>query len=157
MNEDWMLTMRARAFAAAAHLGQKRKYTGDPYIVHPIAVADMVARKGGTTEMVAAALLHDVVEDTPVTSEEIHEKFGPVIGGLVDELTDEYTKENYPEWNRAKRKHAESIRLSQVSESAKIIKWCDMADNTTTIVEHDPGFAKVFLREKAELLERLGF
>lgn len=147
----------ATVFATQAHAGQLRKYTKDPYIVHPIAVAEMVRKKGGTETMIMAALLHDVVEDTPVTSAEIHETFGPVVGGLVDELTDEYTKENYPEWNRAKRKDAESIRLSHVSEPAKIIKWCDIADNTTTIVEHDPGFSKVFLKEKAVLLERLGF
>jgi (p)ppGpp synthase/HD superfamily hydrolase len=84
------LITRARKFATEAHasIDQRRKYTGEPYIVHPLAVAELVNSVPHTDEMVAAALLHDVVEDTPVTSEEIHAEFGPVVGALVDWLTD---------------------------------------------------------------------
>lgn len=154
---DEHLIARARMYAADAHLGQTRKYTGDPYIVHPIAVAEMVRRHGGTDTMIAAALLHDVIEDTDRTYGNILYNFGVDVAELVLELTDRYTKEAYPDKNRKWRKSKEADRLATVSAEARIIKWCDLADNTSTIVEHDPGFAKVFLREKAELLEKMGF
>jgi (p)ppGpp synthase/HD superfamily hydrolase len=84
------LERRALAFATAAHasIDQRRKYTNEPYIVHPIAVAKLVKTVSHTPEMVAAALLHDVVEDTPITSEEVRAEFGPIVGELVDWLTD---------------------------------------------------------------------
>src|SRR5688572_2066454 len=84
------LESRARGFAERAHaaIGQRRKYTGEPYIVHPIAVAELVRSVPHTPEMIAAALLHDVVEDTPVTLAQIEAEFGPVVADLVDWLTD---------------------------------------------------------------------
>ena len=68
----------ALVFATAAHaaVGQMRKYTNDPYIVHPIRVATTVAKFGGTDEMIAAAYLHDVVEDTGVSIVDILDMFG---------------------------------------------------------------------------------
>lgn len=147
----------AYEFAAMAHLGQTRKYTGDPYIVHPVAVAAMVKEKGGTSEMVAAALLHDTVEDCDVTIDRIDELFGPVVALYVLELTDVYTSERFPQLNRATRKTMEANRMAHVSDEAKQIKLCDMIDNTSTIVEHDPGFAKVYLAEKAYLYSQMGF
>lgn len=156
-NEMDCLIFKALQFATAAHEGQTRKYTGDPYIVHPIAVAEMVRRKGGSDIQYIAALLHDTVEDCDVTIPDIEREFGPEVADLVYDLTDMYTKENFPDWNRARRKDNESCRLANISDEAKLIKWCDLADNTSTIVEHDPGFAKVFLKEKAVLLERMGF
>ncbi|GBQ92172.1 metal dependent phosphohydrolase [Asaia krungthepensis NRIC 0535] len=84
------LVRRARIFATRAHasIGQKRKYDGRDYIVHPEAVALIVATAGGRPEAVAAAWLHDVVDDTPVTQAEIDDHFGPDIGALVEMLTD---------------------------------------------------------------------
>ena len=146
----------ATVFATQAHSGQKRKYTGDDYIVHPIAVAKLVAEKGGSEDQIIAALLHDTVEDTDVTLRDVLETFGASVAVLVQELTDVYTHEAYPEDNRAVRKNAEAMRLAHVSDEAKLIKLCDMMDNTSTIVEHDPGFAKVYLVEKARLYEVMG-
>jgi (p)ppGpp synthase/HD superfamily hydrolase len=60
---------RARAFARAAHAGQTRKYTGEPYVAHTDEVAAIVAAHGGTSEMIVAAHLHDVLEDTPTSFE----------------------------------------------------------------------------------------
>ena len=76
MTDDLM--SRADAFAAAAHasIGQRRRYTGDPYIVHPRRVARMVAQTDVRDAVVAAAMLHDVVEDTPVTLTDIRAAFG---------------------------------------------------------------------------------
>lgn len=154
--EEAAFLAKADRFAAMAHTGQVRKYTGDPYIVHPRAVAAKVAERGGTVDMIAAALLHDVLEDTPIDYDTLKEGFGQEVAYLVWELTDEYTTEAFPQLNRAVRKAMEATRLSKVSDAAKEIKLCDLMDNTSTIVEHDPhGFAPVYLREKAALLEKM--
>ena len=141
----------ATVFATQAHSGQKRKYTGDDYIVHPIAVAELVRENGGTENQIIAALLHDTIEDCDTTYGDLVRAFGKEVANLVLELTDEFTHEMYPDDNRAQRKAWETARLANVSHEAKLIKLCDMIDNTSTIVEHDPGFARVYLGEKLAL------
>ena len=80
---------KALQFATEAHGSQVRKYTGEPYITHPIAVADIVRTvEGHTEEMLVAAVLHDVVEDTDVTIDDICKEFGTVVGMYVEYLTD---------------------------------------------------------------------
>ena len=86
LTEDIPNIHEAVSFATQWHEGQFRK-SGQPYIVHPILVAAIVRHFGGDSQMVFAALLHDVVEDTPCTSETIAEKFSPEIAYLVDGLT----------------------------------------------------------------------
>ena len=151
-------------FATIAHQGQKRKYTGEPYIVHPIAVADKVAEIGGSMEMQAAALLHDVLEDTDVSVEELGQFLFCTVAvkdsaedilQMVIDLTDEFEKAKYPDLNRKTRKAKEADRLSRVSADAQTVKYCDLFDNTSSITEHDAGFAKVYLKEKAVLLEAM--
>lgn len=154
MNHERII--RATLFATMAHKGQKRKYTGDDYIVHPIAVAELVRDKGGSEDMIIAALLHDTVEDTEVTHAQVESAFGPVVAELVYELTDVFTHEAYPNDNRAIRKKREAHRLAEVSDEAKLIKWCDMKDNTSTITAHDAGFARVYMAEKDYLIEVMG-
>lgn len=151
------LITKAQQFAHNAHdlLQQKRKYTGESYWTHTDAVAEIVAAHGGTPEMIAAAHLHDVLEDTPIPALTLHEVFGYDVVALVLELTDEYTAEKYPHLNRAARKKAEADRLSNVSDEAKTIKLADLYDNTKSIVAHDPKFAKVYLREKEQILKGL--
>lgn len=148
---------KAKAFATAAHEGQERKYDGSPYIVHPTAVAKMVASMTDDEEMVAAAYLHDVVEDTPVTGEEIHKLFGDRVAELVYDLTDQFTREMYPTFNRKKRKILEAKRLGVCPKDVQLIKICDMADNTKSIIKDDPGFASLFLKEKSYILEEMGY
>ena len=99
----------ALEFARKAHGLQKRKYTEELYIEHPKRVAKIVESVPHSSEMVAAAYLHDVVEDTDVSIEEIQEKFGDKVAKLVEELTDEYMKMNYPHLNRKKRKEKEVL------------------------------------------------
>jgi (p)ppGpp synthase/HD superfamily hydrolase len=142
--------------AMAAHWHQTRKYTGEPYFNHVLAVATQVEAWGGTPEMIAAAYLHDVLEDTDETAERLLAIFGPVVVGYVQELTDKFTKARYPKLNRAERKVAEARRLATASLEARVIKLADMADNTASIEKHDPGFAKTYLREKAFLLSLIG-
>lgn len=151
------LIERAEYLARKLHGEQERKYTGESYFVHVYNVAKRVAKIDNRPELVAAAFLHDSVEDTDITVDEIGQIFGAEVAGLVYDLTDHFTKENYPNMNRAKRKSLEAVRLGSISDDAKLIKLCDLADNTSSIVEHDPGFAKIYLKEKADILEAMGY
>jgi (p)ppGpp synthase/HD superfamily hydrolase len=146
MNSD--LVRRARDFAATAHEGQKRKYTGEPYIVHPIAVAELLAELGHPDEVLAAALLHDVVEDCEVTLAEIEAEFGPRVADLVEQVTDVSRPED---GRRAQRKELDRLHLAKASPAGKSIKLADMLDNTRTIVL-DRSFAPIYLREMRALL-----
>ena len=148
------LEARARAFATEAHgaIDQRRKYTGEPYIVHPIAVAELVRSVPHTPEMIAAALLHDVVEDTPVTIEQIRAAFGEEVAELVDWLTD-VSKPG--DGNRRVRKHLDLLHTAKAPPAAKTIKLADLIDNTRTISRYDPSFWPVYRREKRALLDVL--
>jgi (p)ppGpp synthase/HD superfamily hydrolase len=148
------LEERAKKFATKAHgsINQRRKYTGEPYIVHPLAVAELVRSVPHTEEMIAAALLHDVVEDTPVTIDEIRAEFGEDVTELVDWLTD---VSRPSDGNRRVRKHKDLMHLAEAPPAAKTIKLADLIDNTLTISKHDPSFWKVYRREKDALLQVL--
>lgn len=149
--------LAAAAFAATAHGEQKRKYTGAPYITHPLEVAALVAGAGGHEDMIIATILHDVVEDTPVQLEEIAARFGPNVAKLVDELTDKHKPSTLPGINRAVRKQRELERLRGVSREAKLIKLMDLRHNRKDIEERDPSFAVLYVKEsdalQAALLE----
>jgi len=148
---------KAKWVAQEAHEGQKRKYTGEPYYTHVESVANRVAKIMDDPELIAAALLHDTVEDSDVTVDEIGEIFGLRVAEIVYDLTDHFTKENYPNLNRKERKRLEAKRLGGISEDAKMVKLCDLADNTSSIIEHDPGFARIYLKEKSMVLKAMGF
>ena len=145
----------ALKFATAAHQGQVRKYTHEPYIEHPKRVAAIVKTVAHTPEMLAAAYLHDVVEDTPVSIQDIKNRFGTLVARLVEELTDQYEKANYPDLNRKARKEREVKRQTKMSSAAKTIKLADVIDNTRDIVRNDPGFARKYLREMYFLTQAL--
>jgi len=142
---------RAELFAAAAHMavGQVRKYTGEPYYVHPRDVAYIVEHAGGDDNMIAAAHLHDVVEDTDITLQQIQDFFGADIADLVGWLTD---VSKPTDGNRAERKAIDRAHTAQASVRAKTIKLADLISNTRSIVEHDEKFARVYLEEKRLLL-----
>lgn len=144
---------KAYEFSARAHEGQVRKYTGDPYIVHPVEVAMILGEVPHTPEMLCAALLHDTVEDCGVTLEEIREQFGPVVEDLVFWLTDPPTVAGGP--NRAARKAMTRERYAIAPAEAQTIKCADIISNTSTIAEHDPDFAVVYLSEVRALLDVL--
>ena len=144
----------ARAFASRSHasIGQVRKYTARPYIEHPIAVADIVRSVPHTPEMLCAAYLHDVVEDTLVSVEEIEARFGNEIASLVGWLTD---VSKPTDGNRTERKRIDREHSAAAPAEAQTIKVADLIDNTKTIVEYDPGFAVTYMREKRLLLDVL--
>jgi hypothetical protein len=147
------LIAKARDFAIKAHGEQKRKYTGEPYVVHTQEVADIVQRAGGDPVMVAAAHLHDVIEDTPVTLDEVREAFGPAVAALVSDLSDQIPL-SYG--NRKARKRAESDRLAACDARVQTIKLADIISNARSICELDPGFAfHAFVPECRYLVERM--
>lgn len=148
------LPERALAFAKAAHgaIDQRRKYTNEPYIVHPMAVAELVRSVPHSEAMIAAAYLHDVVEDTPVSIEEVRAGFGAEVAELVGWLTD---VSRPGDGNRAVRKAMDLRHTAKAPPEAKTIKLADLIDNTRTIAARDPGFWRVYRCEKAALLEVL--
>lgn len=148
------LEKRCEAFARKAHdsINHQRKYTGEPYTVHLQAVADLVRKVSGSPEMIGAAWLHDVVEDTPVTLPEVQREFGDEVATLVGELTDVSRPED---GNRKVRKAIDREHLAVASPEAKTIKLADLIDNSYSIQEHSPGFAKIYMQEKRLLLEVL--
>lgn len=143
---------KATKFASAAHNGHKRKYTGDPYTVHLFAVAKMVKDHGLSNHAICAAILHDTVEDTLITHHDIKMAFGGRVSDLVKMLTDVSTPND---GNRATRKAMDASHLSHSDSVGASIKLADLIDNSRSIVDHDPKFAKVFLAEKAALLKVL--
>lgn len=146
------LEKHALRFATKAHDGQVRKYTGEPYINHPVAVAAIVATVDHTPEMIAAAYLHDTVEDCGVTLAEIKERFGGKVATLVAYLSDISAPFH---GNRAARKALDLQHTALAPAEAKTIKIADLIDNTKTISALDPGFWQIYRKEKKRLLEVL--
>lgn len=148
------LVERAYLFAKAAHesVGQVRKYSNEPYVVHPVEVAELVRTVPHTDVMIAASLLHDVVEDTSATIDEVQLEFGNEVASLVGMLTD-VSKPS--DGNRAVRKQLDREHSAQASPAAKTIKLADLISNSRSIVAHDLNFARIYLAEKALLLEVL--
>jgi len=156
------LIQKANTFAAVKHSGQTRKYTNEPYVLHPISVARRVSEfldslpnerfpADSKAEMVAAALLHDTVEDTDATIEEIEMIFGKTVAMYVWYLTDspKYTG------NRAHRKSMDCQRLGAAPAEVKVIKVFDFMDNAPSIKKNDPRFFQQFLLEKMALFDAM--
>ena len=138
--------------AQNAHRGQVRKYTGEPYVVHSLAVARTVAKVFPSAMAVSAAVLHDVVEDTDVTLEDLRGcvYIGPYVTCLVDDLTD---VSKPTDGNRATRKAIDRAHTARAHPMAKLVKLADLIDNSRDIFAMDPGFAPVYAAEKAALLD----
>lgn len=154
--------LRVLLFVIYWHGGQRRKYTGFPYFFHLIAVAYKLHKAEKSEKAIVTALCHDLFEDTDCTQHDIRpflRKLGyntfritSIIDG-IHYLTDEFTTEDYPDWNRKKRKEFEALRLSKIPKWCQTIKYADLIDNTRSIIRHDKGFAKVYLEEKGEILK----
>jgi (p)ppGpp synthase/HD superfamily hydrolase len=150
-------------FADKAHGNQMRRYTPERYIVHPVRVMKTCRAYTSDISILSAALLHDVLEDTPVKKEALLAFLLKLLSEveaiktvqLVEELTDVYIKENYPYWNRKKRKIKEAERLEKTSAAAQTIKYADIIDNAPEVTEKEPVFAKKFIPEYKALLKRI--
>ena len=147
---DHDLVQRARRYAERAHdaIDHRRKYSGRPYTEHLERVAARVATVTDDPATIAAAWLHDVVEDTPATHADIAREFGPRVSELVHALTDVEQEHG----NRAVRKAADRVRLARAPAAAQTVKLADVMDNAGDIAENDPYFARVFLGEMEALL-----
>ena len=145
----------ALLFASSAHgaIEQKRKYSGENYIVHPIEVMQIVrSLPSHTDEMLIVALLHDVVEDTEVKLVDIAVKFGAKIAEMVAEITDVSEPED---GNRAVRKGLDRDHLAKARPEVQTVKLADIISNSKDILENDPNFAKVYISELKLLLDVL--
>lgn len=149
-----MLVNKAKEFATQAHnsINQIRKYTGEPYINHPLSVANIVSQVTKDENIIATAWLHDVVEDTPYTLSEIEKLFGFKVALFVSQLTN-VTKKS--DGSREYRKAKEREHISQACYEAKTIKLADIIDNTKSIESENPEFAKIYMAEKRLMLEVL--
>ncbi|CAI1585846.1 GTP pyrophosphokinase [Serratia ficaria] len=149
------LELKAQRFATEAHqaCNQRRKFTGEPYIIHPAAVVALLRQANPTPEMVAAAWLHDTVEDTPVTLADIRREFGPRVERYVEMLTDIQTRSYGGE--RLQRKNANLRHSAQACAEAQTIKLCDLIDNSKNITDYEVTFARQYLVEMARLLDVL--
>lgn len=139
--------------AALAHHGQKRKYTEEPYIVHPLEVADLVDRMmpGCSWRVVGTALLHDTLEDT-LLPRELIATIDPHLLEMVLAVTDVSTP---ADGSRAARKQKDLEHIAMASPDAKAVKLADLISNSRSIVARDAEFAKVYMQEKRALLEVL--
>lgn len=151
---DQVRVAAAKYFAMGAHMGvaQKRKYDGQDYIVHPIEVAGLLlqfATNPVSTAMVEAALLHDVIEDTKVSYEQVFSVFGKETFDLVEALTDVSRPEH---GNRKLRKQMDLEHTRDGPIDAKSVKCADLISNLKSIVKYDTDFARVFVHEKERLL-----
>lgn len=135
---------KAIAFAGDAHSNQRRKYSGTPYIEHPLAIARILFHHGASIEQVCAGLLHDTVEDCDVTLQDIEDNFGFYVMELVSDLTDVSRPED---GNRAQRKEIDRLHTASALPAAKTVKCVDIFHNTNDIVANDPDFAVVYLKE----------
>ena len=143
------LVQRAYEYAKAAHeaVDQRRKYTDEPYIVHPVAVARLLESLGYEDDVLCAALLHDTVEDTNVTQEDVEREFGPDIAALVEMVTDTAKPED---GNRKARMAINRAHTAKASPKGKTIKAADINDNWSSILNHSRGFAYKWIPEKIE-------
>ncbi|MBM7552023.1 HD domain-containing protein [Thalassobacillus pellis] len=114
---------KAKLFAEKAHEGQRRKSTGEPYITHPIRVADILMEAGFSDEVVCAGYLHDVVEDTNVTLNDIQHAFGNSVANLVAAHTEDKKKS----WKERKQHTIDTVKTGSLEVKSLIV--ADKLDN----------------------------
>ncbi len=151
---DAALLTRAALVAARAHAGQTRKGGSIPYVNHVIEVAHLVAEAGGTPEMAAAALLHDVVEDSDATAESVARDFGPCIATLVACMTDDPSWEDLP---RGERKKLQAAHMSGAPRAVRRIKIADQTSNVRDVgrlpAGWNPGEARDYIAGAALVVD----
>lgn len=135
MTGEYALLLKALAFAAHKHRDQRRKdQEASPYINHPIALANVLVNEGGVAdvEVLCAALLHDTLEDTATTPEELVEAFGERIARIVGEVTDDKALP------KAERKRMQIEHAPALSREAKLVKLADKICNVRDVAERPP-------------------
>jgi guanosine-3',5'-bis(diphosphate) 3'-pyrophosphohydrolase len=133
---DLSIVLRAASFAAFKHRTQRRQDAdASPYINHPIELARVLAEHGGVTDTatLCAALLHDTVEDTETTPDELGREFGPEVQAIVEEVTDD---KSLP---KAERKRLQVEHAAHASDKAKLVKLADKICNLRDIASFPPA------------------
>ena len=130
---DTQLLDRAIIFAVKAHAGTERRGKGVPYIVHPMEAMEIVATMTPDQELLAAAALHDTVEDTDVTVEQLRAEFGSRIAALVADESDEMPADIPESASWHARKQAAIDRLARASRDAKMVALGDKLSNMRAI------------------------
>jgi guanosine-3',5'-bis(diphosphate) 3'-pyrophosphohydrolase len=136
MNEQLAIIFKALAFAARRHRDQRRKdEQATPYINHPIELAELLIHEAGVLDVnvIAAAILHDTVEDTETTLAELVREFGAEIAGIVGEVTDD---KRLP---KAERKRLQIERAARCSDAAKLVKLADKICNLRDMTARPPA------------------
>jgi guanosine-3',5'-bis(diphosphate) 3'-pyrophosphohydrolase len=131
------LIIKATRFAADRHRKQRRKDAdASPYINHPIALADVLANEGGVTDpaVLCGALLHDTIEDTKTTSDELRAEFGEEITAIVLDVTDDKNIKD-----KARRKALQVEHAPHISPKAKLVKLADKICNLRDIAATPPS------------------
>ncbi|MEY2859384.1 MAG: hypothetical protein RLZZ74_3697 [Cyanobacteriota bacterium] len=151
---DNLLICRAFNFAYQLHEGQTRK-SGEPYIAHPIAVASLLRSLGGDNVTIAAGFLHDVVEDTDVTSEEIEERFGVQVRLLVEGVT-KLSKFNFSSTTERQAENFRRMFLAMATDIRVIVvKLADRLHNMRTLEHLKPEKQKRISQETREIFAPL--
>ena len=142
-------------FATKKHEGQFRKYNEEPYVIHPYRVVYkliMLDSELVTEPMLLAAMLHDTIEDTDTTEEELRIEFGPTVARLVQEVTN---PSKGSKLSRAEKKKMDRDHLAVVSTEAKFIKLADRIDNLESMYDAPEDFKILYIKESKMLLEVL--
>ncbi|MDH5473327.1 MAG: HD domain-containing protein [Gammaproteobacteria bacterium] len=132
---DLKKLMHALEFASRKHKDQRRKdVDASPYINHPISLANILCNEAGITniDVICGALLHDTVEDTDTTEQELNREFGEKICSIVMDVTDN------PEMNRVERKQAQIDHAAHASTEAKLVKLADKISNLRDVAVNAP-------------------
>lgn len=130
------LILKALAFAAHKHRDQRRKdVEASPYINHPIDLANILTNEGDVHDplVICGALLHDTVEDTQTTADELEREFGPTIRHIVMEVTDD------KRLTKQERKQAQIEHAAHISEQAKLVKLADKISNLRDVYDRPPA------------------
>ena len=138
-NGDMISMLQAVRFAAEQHRDHRRKgQTAAPYINHPIAVAGQLAEAGQehNTPLLMAAVLHDVVEDTETTHEEVRQMFGEEVASIVREVTDDKSL------SEGDRKKYTVNNIGKKSKNARLLKLSDMIANVYDVIHHPPNWSE---------------
>ena len=148
-NNDLKLVIKALAFAADKHRNQRRKNVeASPYINHPISLADILCDEAQVNDInvLCAALLHDTVEDTEATAEELTTEFGQQISDIVMDVTDDKTIED-----KQRRKQLQVEHAAHISDPAKLVKLADKISNLRDVANDPP--AKWSLERRREYFD----
>ncbi|AXG66464.1 putative bifunctional (p)ppGpp synthetase/guanosine-3' 5'-bis diphosphate 3'-pyrophosphohydrolase protein [Dickeya phage vB_DsoM_JA13] len=150
--EESRLYSEAVILACRAHHGQFRKYTGEPYVLHPIEVAEILRRHDRGIKVICGGVLHDVVEDTEITSAVIQTMFGEEIANIVEGVTNVSEDKSLPRYVRFWRnvKH-----LAHASEQSQDVKCADIISNCRNFRLGNESFTAQYMAEKSIVIEHL--